>query len=73
MRTWVMEYMETLHVLLAVRMAYPGQASSPQGSHGVNCDSLVANVLGIGSGWKQSKQNWALLAVVGTISQNGMQ
>ena len=57
LRIWVMECMETLYVLHAVRMAYLGQASSPHGSHGVNCDSLVADVLGIGSGWKQSKQN----------------
>ena len=68
-----MEYVETWYVLQTVWMDYPNQAGSPQGIRGVNRDSLVANVLGIGSGWKQSKQNWALLAVVGTISQNGMQ
>ena len=54
------------HVLSAVWMAYPDQASSLQGFHGVNRDLLAANDLGIGSGWQQSKQNWALLAVVGT-------
>ena len=40
-----------------VLMAYPGQASSLQGSHGADCDILAANDLGIGSGWRQSKQN----------------
>ena len=52
-----MEYVETWNVLQTVWMAYPDQAGSPQGHHGVSCDPLVANVLGIGSGWKQSKQN----------------
>jgi hypothetical protein len=48
-----------------VLMAYPDQASSLQGSRGVSCDILAANDLGTGSGWQQSKQNQALLAVVG--------
>ena len=52
-----MEYVETWYVLRPVWMGYPNQAGSPQGIRGVNRDSLVANVLGIGSGWKQSKQN----------------
>ena len=60
-----MECWGAAHVLPAVRMAYPDQASSLQGFHGVNHDLLAANDLGIGSGWQQSKQNWALLAVVG--------
>ena len=46
-------------------MAHPIQASSLQGLHGVNCDALAVNDLGKGSGWQQSKQNWALLAVMG--------
>ena len=53
------------HVLQTVLMACPDQASSLQGSHGVNRDILAANDLGNGSGWQQSKQNRALLAVVG--------
>jgi len=57
---------ETAHVLQAVLTAYPDQASGLQGPHGVKCDILPANGLGYGSGWWQSKQNWALLAVVGT-------
>ena len=48
--TWAMECVETEYVLQTVWMAYPDQAGSPQGPHGVNCDPLVANVLGIGSG-----------------------
>jgi len=46
-------------------MAHPNQASRPQGYHHVNGDTLAANDLDIGSGWQQSKQNWARLAVVG--------
>jgi len=46
-------------------MAYPNQASSLQGSHSVSCDILAVDDLGTGSGWQQSKQNQALLAVVG--------
>ena len=57
---------ETEQVLQTVLMAYPGQAGSLQGSHSVSCDILAADDLGTGSGWQQSKQNQALLAVVGT-------
>ena len=58
-------------VLQTVLMANPDQASSLQGSHSVNCDILALNDLGIGSGWQQSKQNQALLAVVGTLARTG--
>ena len=44
------------HVLQTVLMAYPGQASSLQGSRGASCDILAANELEYGSGWQQSKQ-----------------
>ena len=63
--TMVMKCGETVHVLQTVLMAYPDQVSSLQGSCGVSCNILAANDLGIGSGWQQSRQNWALLAVVG--------
>ena len=53
------------YVLQAVWMAYPDQASSLQGFHDVNCDILAVDDLETGSGWQQSKQNQALLAVVG--------
>ena len=53
------------HVLWLMWMAYPNQADSLQGFCSVNCTILAANDPGIGSGWQQSKQNWALAAVVG--------
>ena len=53
------------YVLHIMWMACPNQTGSLQGSHDVSCDILAANVPGIGSGWQQSKQNWALPAVVG--------
>ena len=56
----------TVHVLQTMQKACPNQACSLQGSRDVSCDSLAANDLGTGSGWQQSRQNWALLAVVGT-------
>jgi hypothetical protein len=46
-------------------MIHPNQADSLQGLQGGNVEALAANDLGIGSGWQQSKQNWALSAVVG--------
>ena len=55
--TWVVEHLETCQVLQTVWMDYPNQAGGPQGFRAVERDSPVANVLGIGSGWKQSKQN----------------
>ena len=55
-----------MHVLQTVQKACPNQACSLQGSRDVSCDSLAANDLGTGSGWQQSRQNWALLAVVGS-------
>jgi hypothetical protein len=58
-------------VLQTVLMANPDQASSLQGSHSVDCDILALNDLGTGSGWQQSKQNQALLAVVGKLARTG--
>ena len=63
--SWVMEYQGMQHVLHTLSMVCPDQAGSLQGSHSASCDILAANDLGIGSGWQQSKQNWALPAVVG--------
>ena len=54
------------YVLQAMLMVYPNQAGGLQGSHGVSCDILAVNDLGIDLGWQQSKQNWALPAVVGS-------
>ena len=53
------------HVLWIMWMAHPNQADRPQGSHHVSDGLLTANDPGIGSGWQQSKQNWARPAVVG--------
>ena len=58
-------------VLQTVLMANPDQASSLQGSHSVDCDILALNDLGTGSGWQQSKQNQAPLAVVGKLARTG--
>ena len=65
LRSLVVDCGGAAHVLQTVLMAYPNQASSLQGSRSVSSDILAANDLGTGSGWQQSKQNWALLAVVG--------
>jgi hypothetical protein len=61
----VMECSRAQYVLYSMWMAHPGQAGSLQGPHGVSCGALAVNDPGIGSGWQQSKQNWALPAVVG--------
>ena len=53
------------HVLQTVSMAHPSQASSLQGSHGVSCGILAVDDLATGASWQLSKQNQALLAVVG--------
>ena len=66
LRGWVLDCQGTQHVLQAMQMVHPNQAGSLQGSHGVSRDILAVNDPGIGSGWQQSKQNWALPAVVGT-------
>ena len=64
-----MECGEAAYVLQTVLMVYPNQASSLQGSHNESCDILAVDDLGIGSGWQQSKQNQALLAVVGQYTR----
>ena len=66
-----MECEGSAHALLTVLMAHPDQASSLQGSLRVSTDTLAADDPGIGSGWQQSKQNWALLAVVGQCARTG--
>ena len=50
-------------------MIHPDQASSLQGHCSVSSSILAVNDPGTGTGWQQSKQNWALLAVVGTWSR----
>ena len=60
-----MECTRAPYVLRGMLMAHPIQASSLQGLHGVSCDALAVNDLGIGTGWQQSTQSWVLLAVMG--------
>ena len=64
-RGWVLKCIGAQHVLWIMSMTHPNQADRPQGSHHVSDGILVANDPGIGSGWQQSKQNWARPAVVG--------
>ena len=45
------------HALQTVLMVRPNQAGSLQGSLCVGRDILAANDLGIGSDWKQGRQN----------------
>ena len=54
------------HVLCCMWMVLPNQAGSLQGPHGASRDVLAVEDLGIGSGWPQNKQNWALPAVMGS-------
>ena len=62
---WVMDCSRAQYILHGMWTAHPYLAGSLQGSHGVSCGTLAVNDLGSGSGWQQSKQNWALPAVVG--------
>ena len=66
-----MEWSETTYVLQSMPMGHPGQAGGLQGRRGVSCGGLAVNVLGIGSGWQQNKQNRAPLAVEGQWSRMG--
>ena len=72
-RSWVMECIGAQHVLLCMLMVLPDQGGSLQGSPGVSQDILAVDDPGTGSGWQQSKQNWALPSVVGILGQNAMQ
>ncbi len=62
---WVVECFKACQLLHCMLMAHPLQASSLQGLHGVSCGALAVNGLENGSGWQQSKRNWALPAVMG--------
>ena len=62
---WMMDCSRAQYILHGMWTAHPYLAGSLQGSHGVSCGTLAVNDLGSGSGWQQSKQNWALPAVVG--------
>ena len=60
-----MESQALRHVLHVMGMLHLNRADSLQGLQDGNFEALAANDLGIGSGWQQSKRNWALSAVVG--------
>ena len=64
-QAWVMEWSGVAHALHFVLTPRPNQAGSLQGSSHVSGNILAADDLENGSGWQQSKQNWALPAVVG--------
>ena len=71
--SWVTECTGAQHVLLCMLMVLPDQGGSLQGSPGVSQDILAVDDPGTGSGWQQSKQNWALPSVVGILGQNATQ
>ena len=61
----VWEFSDSVHVLHCMLMAAPNQVLSMQGYQNGNPDMLAVNDLGNGSGWRQSKSNWALRTVIG--------
>merc|ERR1712079_40699 len=62
---WLWQCSGGLQVSYAMQKLHPIQACSLQGCQHVNADILAVKDLGTGSGWQQSKQNWALHAVEG--------
>ena len=62
---WLWQCSGVLHVSYTMQKLHPIQACSLQGCQDVNLDILAVKDLGTGSGWQQSKQNWALHAVEG--------
>ena len=53
-----------LHAPWIMWMALPHQSGRRQGVRSASCNLLAIEDLGIGSGWQQSKQHWALPAVI---------
>ena len=64
-RAWRCSVGELTMSCTSCRWFILNQTGSLQGTLGVSRGFLAANVPGIGSGWQQSKQNWALPAAVG--------
>ena len=60
-----MEFRGLLYILYTMWMGCPYQTGRLQGHPRASEGALAGNDSGIGSGWQQSKQNWALPAVVG--------
>ena len=63
---WLVKFRLLCYVLLTALRACPDQVGTQQGQLSGSWDVLVDDDRGIGSGWQQSKQNYALPAVVGT-------
>lgn len=61
----VMEWVGIAHEQLCMWMVLPNQTGGLQALHHVSGDELAVEKPGIGSGWKQSKQNWLPPAVMG--------
>ena len=62
---WVMECAGIAHEQLCMWMVLPNQTGGLQGHHHVNGDGLAVEMLGIGPGWQQNRQNWLPPAVMG--------
>ena len=62
---WLLQCWGLYYALLCMLMACPNQDGTRQGQHGGSCDDPVDDDLGIGSGWRQNKQNRAVPSVVG--------
>lgn len=61
----VVECSNACYVLLGVWIGVPDLADSLQGYYFGESGTPAVDDLGTGSGWRQSKLNWALSAVVG--------
>ena len=67
----VWERQGTQYVLQVMLMIHTDQSISLHGSRCVISSILAVNDPGTGTGWHQSNQTWALLAVVGTWIRQG--
>ena len=54
---WLLQCWGLFYALHCMLMACPNQDGTQQGQHGGSCDDPADNDLGIGSGWRQNKQN----------------
>ncbi len=67
----LLERAGNLHAPWLMWMPLPHQSGRRQGVCGASCNLLAIKDLGIGSGWQQSKQHWALPAVIGYSGRMG--
>ena len=54
---WLLQCWGLYYALHCMLMACPNQDGTQQGQHGGSRDDPADNDLGIGSGWRQNKQN----------------